>query len=446
MTGQHDPDGLTQLAELMRDEHVPEREPVDPVARRRRRMRGGIIAGVVTVAVLGSAGGYAGWALNAPVGAAASSAEAPVVAPGPAAEIALSQDGATAISVAGAEEYLGPDAAGIWMRNGTDGTRPIASLTKLVTALVILDAKPLTADEAGPTITFSEADHDLYDHYYVLGATIAAMPAGSRMSERDALETILIPSASNYADAVATWAFGSRSAFVAAARDWLDEHGLTQTRIVEPTGLDPRNTSSTADLIALGRLAAADPVVSAIVAMPNLAVEGMDAMPNTNDLLGSHGITGLKTGTLAGHGSSLLFTADLEVGLPAPLSVTGVVLAGFSHQSVDADVAALLTSIEEGFHDVAVATAGQEVGTYTTPWGESATMVLATGATLFTWSDTPVEATIETTSLTTGADGEEVGTVTFSAGTATATVPVVLDGSISPPDAWWRLTHPGELG
>jgi D-alanyl-D-alanine carboxypeptidase (penicillin-binding protein 5/6) len=50
-----------------------------------------------------------------------------------------------------------------------------------------------------------------------------------------------------------------------------------------------------------------------------------------------------------------------------------------------------------------------------------------------------------TTTLTTGKDGETVGHVTWTAGTSTVTVPVVLDGSIAPPTAWWRLTHPAQL-
>ena len=117
------------------------------------------------------------------------------------------------ISVSGAEEYLPPEASGNWMASGGGEPRSIASITKLITAMVILSVKPLAgADDPGPDITFSKADHALYDKYYVLGATIAPMPAGITMSEHQALEAMLIPSASNYAEAMATWAFGSQSA------------------------------------------------------------------------------------------------------------------------------------------------------------------------------------------------------------------------------------------
>jgi D-alanyl-D-alanine carboxypeptidase (penicillin-binding protein 5/6) len=190
----------------------------------------------------------------------------------------------------------------------------------------------------------------------------------------------------------------------------------------------------------------ADPVIAQIVKMPRLDVPGLDGMPNTNDTLGTGGIDGIKTGTLEPSGSNLLFHANLEVGGQGPLDVMGVVLGGFSHESVNLDATALLSSIANGFQTVQVATARQKVGTYTTAWGESAGMVLAADASLFTWSDTPIEATMQTIDLTTGADGEEVGSVTWTAGPETVTVPVVLDGSIAPPDQWWRLTHPFELG
>jgi len=432
-------DGVSQLTDLMQHEQVIERPEVDPDLRRRRRRRGLLIGGIITVVVLGLTGGYVGWALNAPIGAATSTTELPEVTPPSAASLVMSPEGASAISVAGGEEYLPPEAAGTWATAGGDDVRPIASISKLITALVILSKKPLaSADDPGPDITFSKADHALYDKYYVLGATIAPMPTGITMTEHEAM---LIPSASNYAEAMAIWAFGSNGAFVSATKAWLAANGLTHTTIVEPTGIDRRNTSNVTDMMLLARLAVANPAIVQIAAKPALSVPGIDAMSNTNTLLGSNGVTGLKTGTLSDQ-SNLLFTASLDVGLPEPLSVIGVVLGAFSH----ADVRAMLDGVAAGFHPVQVAKSGDQVGTYTTPWGESAGMVLAADESLLTWSDTPIAAEMQTVTLTTGKKGDQVGTVTFTAGPQSVTVPVVLDGSIGSPDQWWRLTHPSELG
>jgi D-alanyl-D-alanine carboxypeptidase (penicillin-binding protein 5/6) len=159
-------DGLSELSELMRDERVPEREPIEPQVLRRRRRRRLLVGGIVTAVVLGLAATYAGYTLTAPVGAADATSRVPDVSAPEAATIEMSPEGASAISISGGEDYLGPDADGIWMTAGGDDPRPIASISKLITALVVLDAKPLaSADDDGPTITFSKGDHALYDKY-----------------------------------------------------------------------------------------------------------------------------------------------------------------------------------------------------------------------------------------------------------------------------------------
>jgi D-alanyl-D-alanine carboxypeptidase (penicillin-binding protein 5/6) len=73
---------------------------------------------------------------------------------------------------------------------------------------------------------------------------------------------MLVISASNYAEAASTWAFGSQPAFVSATKRWFAANGLAHTKIVEPTGIDPHNTSTPSDMIALGKLAMANPVKS----------------------------------------------------------------------------------------------------------------------------------------------------------------------------------------
>jgi D-alanyl-D-alanine carboxypeptidase (penicillin-binding protein 5/6) len=445
------PDGVAQLTELMRYEPVVESpplpSPVDPTRRRRQRRRRRITALIVTLTLALLSGGYAAYALTAPIGTATLDATAPDVDIPAAAQILLPVEGAYAVSISGADEYLGESASGIWASGGGAGPKPIASISKLITALVVLEAKPLAdTTDPGPTITFDRADHALYDKYYVPGATIAAMPTGSSMSQRQALEAMLIVSACNYAEAVSTWAFGSQGAFLQATRNWLAANGLTSTTIVEPTGIDARNVSTPSDLLALARIARAHPVISQIVGMTTLKVPNIPPALNTNTLLGVEGITGLKTGTLEGSGSNLLFSATMDVGTETPLDVIGVILGSYSRDSVNLDVRGLLGSIREGFHTVTLGVEGDAIGTYSTPWGESADILLGETVSVLTWSDAAVTSTFTATPLSTGSDRDVVGEVTWSVGSETLTAPLVLDGTIEPPDAWWRLTHPFELG
>lgn len=227
---------------MLRESTPVEQPPArDPAVVRRRIRR--VLAGVlVPLLVIGAAvGGYVAWALNAPlpepVRAAVWEPETPTT---DAATISMPTTGAAAIAVSGGDE-----------------ARPIASITKLVTAMVVLDAHPIGAGEDGPTMSFGNADVAIYEDYYVRGAALAPVSRGATMSLRDVLRTVLIPSASNYATSMARWAFGSDAAFVRAADSWLEEHGLAHTRIVDATGLDPRNTSTPGDLLELARLAIA---------------------------------------------------------------------------------------------------------------------------------------------------------------------------------------------
>lgn len=462
---QHEPhDGLDELARILLQSEDGDDKPTQvyqwrrpgngeqwaedadvPTTPSKRRWRGRIIGIVVAVLVIATVASYVGITLTAPVGAAAATTVRPDITVPAAAKIAMPDEGEAALSVAGADDYLGPKADGVFASSGGNSALPMASISKLVTAMVVLSAKPITASGAGPTITFDKADEKLYDKYFALNATIAKMPTGSTMSERDALETMLVVSACNYAEAVADWAFGSEANYLYATRKWLNAHGMTHTTMVEPTGVDARNKSTPSDLITLGKLAMANPAIASIVAKKSLDVPLLSGMPNTNDLLGSDGIDGIKTGTLVPGGSDLLFSAVVPVGTPKPLTLTGVMLAGYSHTSVDTEVRALIESVKSGFHQVQLGTQGDVVGTYSTPWGAEASMVLGTSASILTWSNEPVTSSMTTTTIKTGKDGEKVGTLTWKAGKSTVSVPVVLQGSIKGPSAWWRLTHPSEL-
>jgi len=257
---------------------------------------------------------------------------------------------------------------------------------------------------------------------------------------------MLVVSACNYSESVTDWAFGTQDAFVAATKKWLAANGMTHTTMVESTGIDARNQSTTSDLIALGKLAMANPAIAKIVAMPNTNIAGFDSMSTTNDLLGTAGVNGIKTGNLLDTGYNLLYSAIVPAGKAGDLTVIGVVLGGGSRESVDNDVKGMLASVSGGFHEVELGKAGDQVGTYSTPWGKTSPLVLRAGAQVFTWSDTPITAKLSTSALRTGQAGEKVGSISWASGKNTVIVDVVLQRAITQPSPGWRLTHPFELG
>ena len=412
-------------------------------ARRRRRRHRRLAAAIVTLVVVAGVGTYIPVTLLAPAAAAAVAVSEPDLTQPAAATLVLPDVGASAVSVMGADEFLGSEGAGgILASSGGTDPRPIASITKLVTALVVLDAKPLGPTDAGPTISFSKADADLYDKYYVMDATVQPMRAGSSMSERDALETMLVVSATNYAEAVSTWAFRSQANFLRAAKAWLGANGLTGTTIVEPTGIDPRNVSTPVDLIALGKLALANPVVAAIarIADPRRA----DARPSAEQQPPPRGRwRQWDQDRNPGGGRRLPAVLRRPPGRrgradhggrrgarwPEPRrgGCRGPKTPRRHHVGLPRGPACHQGRRARHLHD---------------PVGDDATIVAGADASVLTWSDTPMTSTMETKKIATGTSGSKSVPRHFVAGTATVTVPLVLKGAIQGPDAWWRLTHP----
>ena len=118
---------------------------------------------------------------------------------------------------------------------------PIASLTKLMTAMVVIDAK-LAMDEA---IQLSPEDIDTVKN------TRSRLPIGSHFRRDDLLRLALMASDNRAAAALGRSYPGGLAAFVAAMNEKAKVLGLTQTHYVDASGLSPDNISSPADLAKL---------------------------------------------------------------------------------------------------------------------------------------------------------------------------------------------------
>lgn len=406
--------------------------PSRPLTRKQvfRRRR---IAAFSGLAVALGAGVYVPTAAAADVPDAVAVVSAPALEASPAAVVDFPDYGRGAIGAVGFD--------GVLAASGDQGSFPIASITKVVTALVVLDAKPLPAGEQGPQIAFTQADVDAYQEVLAQNGSLQPVRAGMVLTQRQAMETMLIPSANNYAISLARWAYGSVDSYLSAARTWLDAHGLADTAVVDTNGLSSENRSTPADLVELGKLALAHPALAEIVALPSSSAPDVGQFANTNKLLGTDGIDGIKTGTTAEAGACLLFSTDVAVGT-ATVTLVGVILGAPTHPVLNQGVLALLESVSPGFHELTLATAGEPYANYSTRWGETAQAVAEEDATVLTWSDTPVSASVITEPVDEAREGAEVGQVEFTVGSRTITVPLTLDEAIDSPDLWWRLTNP----
>lgn len=389
----------------------------------------------VVAAVL-AAGFYLPTTLLAPLSPAAAQVlpyEAPTTQP---VELEWPGYGASAIGAVGFDEVL--------ETSGSKKALPIASISKVITALVVLDEKPLEPDEEGPTIDFTSADVAIYNDYVRDNGKVEPVRAGMSLSEREVLEVSLVGSANNYTQSLVNWAFGSEKKYAVAANEWLDEQGLSKTSMTDSTGMSPKNRSTASDLVHLAKLALADPIVSEIVGTKSIKITDIGKITNTNDLLGIDGVRGIKTGTLDEAGACLLFTADYSVG-GENVTVVGVVLGGKDHPSLDKSIRKLLGTAAASFESVPLVAKGDSFASYDTPWGDSSDVVASTSENVVVWAGTPITMTMTTDTIGLTAAGTEVGSLTYTVGDDTISVPLELTDSLDDPGAEWRLTHPGEL-
>jgi D-alanyl-D-alanine carboxypeptidase (penicillin-binding protein 5/6) len=359
-----------------------------------------------------------------------------VVPDSAAAELTLPAYGASGIGAVGTD--------GLLAASGSTEPVPIASISKIITTLVVLDAKPIDEGTDGATLSFTSADVQIYNDYLAENGSVKAVAAGTTFTQREVIELLLVGSANNYAQSLVNWAFGSEEEYAVAANAWLTAHGLTSTSVVDATGMSPSNVSTPQDLVKLGELALADSTVSTIIAQESVTVPRIGELSNTNKLLGVDGIDGIKTGTLDEAGACLLFSADVTVA-GQDITLVGVILGGPDHSVVNKDVRALLNSAEAGYHEVVLATAGQQFGTYSTEWGTETPLVATEDRSTLVWSDTPVAATVSADAVTLADGGDDLGSVVFDVGGSEITIPLETTTAIEDPGPWWRLTNPTKL-
>ena len=209
-------------------------------------------------------------------------------------------DGASAADISGFGVVYGP---------GATRPVPIASVAKVMTAYVVLHDHPLPAGGSGPDIAVQPSEAAAYPSQARAGDSLVPVDAGEMLTERQALEALLLPSADNMAWILARWDAGSQAAFVARMNATARRLGMTDTSYTDPSGLDPSTVSTAADQVRLGLAAMRVPALAAIAAKPEAVVPVAGVVRNYNTLLGQDGIVGLKTGSMQAAGGCVVIAA-----------------------------------------------------------------------------------------------------------------------------------------
>jgi serine-type D-Ala-D-Ala carboxypeptidase (penicillin-binding protein 5/6) len=210
---------------------------------------------------------------------------------------------------------------------------PMASITKVVTALAILKKAPIPEGGQGDTITLNQQDEQYYHDYVSVLGTVSPVTAGLEMTQYEAIQAMLLPSANNMADTLVDRYFESREEFIDYANNMLENYGLTKTKIADASGFNPGSVSTPSELIVVGQKALRSRVIAEIVKQPEATITVAGVIPNYNNLILEPGVTGIKPGHTDEAGLCLLFSAEVKNAEGDIVTVIGATL-GIQDRSV----------------------------------------------------------------------------------------------------------------
>jgi serine-type D-Ala-D-Ala carboxypeptidase (penicillin-binding protein 5/6) len=221
---------------------------------------------------------------------------------------------------------------------------PIASVAKVMTAYLVLRDHPLRPGQDGPAITLTDVDVADTDRRRGQDQSVVSIAAGEQLTELQALQALLLPSANNIAAVLARWDAGSTGRFVARMNATARSLGMTHTRYTDPSGYDDATVSTAADQLRLVDRAMRLPVFASIVATPSATLPVAGTVHNTNRLLGHKGFVGVKTGSTAAAGGCFAFRAIRSIH-GKRTTITGVVLGQPGVKAAFAAAAAMVDRI-----------------------------------------------------------------------------------------------------
>lgn len=325
---------------------------------------------------------------------------------------------------------------------------PIASVTKVMTAYLVLSDHPLAGDDQGPSITVTQADVQAYQSAVANGESNAKVAAGEKITEREALEALMLPSANNVAMLLANWDAGSRSAFQAKMNARARALGMKDTSYTDPSGRAETTVSTARDQLILVRQAMAIPAFAAIVAMPSAVIPVAGTIRNFAHVVGTNGIIGVKTGSDNAAQACWAFAARRTIAGQERV-VYGVVLGAplLASSPVANALAAgqnLADQARKMFQQVTVLPAGTIVGRVKVPWNK-ATVPVVTARPLAGIAPAGTPITLQVSIRPPSGvflAGQRVGTVSVNGLLMPGSTALVTQGASGRPTLLWKVMHP----
>jgi serine-type D-Ala-D-Ala carboxypeptidase (penicillin-binding protein 5/6) len=317
-----------------------------------------------------------------------------------------------------------------------DDRRPIASLTKIMTGLLVLErSQPSDVVTVSEDASIPEDDRP--------GISALGLEVGEQISVEHLLYALLLQSANDAAVALADHVSGSEPRFVRDMNARAAAMGMRRTRFRSPNGLDDRGYSTARDLMTLTRAAMAIPAFDTIVGTQFHTIPGPDGterhIQNRDVMLWLYeGATGVKTGYTSKSGYCVVATAERD-GRRLVAVVLGAPGDAFS------DAAALLDHGFAAFTEHTFVTAGEPNGVVTLPGGSVPVEVgadLSALVPIAALADVREEVVVDPSAAYPPAPGERVARLKITLpGLTVGRVPLVVSSVPPPPPIddrpWW---------
>lgn len=392
---------------------------------KKRRKSGLVPIGILLIAAI-----YTAAMLGRPLPAATAQSRPTLPTKSQAVEIAWPSYGQASIGAVG---------YGTLGSQGEQKALPTASVAKVMTALAVLKQKPLKQGEQGPTLVMTQEDVDEYYRTIAMDGSNVPVVLGEEITQYQALQALLLPSANNMAHTLAKWAYGSEENYLRFVNNFARSLGMENTNFDDPSGYSPETVSTSRDLVKLAVNAMDNPVIAEIVAQKEADIPVAGRIYNVNMLLGRNGIVGVKTGNTEEAGGCFMAAAVREVGGKKIIAVS--VIMGAPNLSIALrDSMPLVESVLSGFSEVTIAKAGDEVGTYNQPWAKPIPLRVQSDLRGVVWQDSSVGTKLEIDNPNGIINaGSKVGSVKIDVGRDTAESDIVIADDTSKPSIFWRL-------
>ncbi|MFI0242738.1 D-alanyl-D-alanine carboxypeptidase [Streptomyces sp. NPDC016845] len=342
---------------------------------------------------------------------------------------------------------------------GTSGTQkpvPIASIAKVMTVYLILRDHPLKTGEKGPKIPVDAAAQKHYETGKAEQESVVKVTEGQQLSEYEALQAVMLPSANNVAKLLARWDTKSSSEdqFVDKMNKMAKDLGMKNTTYTDPSGLDKTTVSTADDLVKLGRAAMENPVFKEISRQPSYVDLNGEKQKNFFGLVPTVAI-GIKTGTTTAAGGNILFAAEKKIGGETK-TIIGAALGQYGQNgtaNIDEVTGAVRKLIESGQDALTAKTIvkkGDVVGEVDDGLGGTTPVVATKDVSAVGWSGLTVHLKLDgkkgETLPHTAKAGTVVGVLSVGDGKNDATaveVPVALQEDLAEPGFGAKISRIG---